>query len=160
MCGVSDIHFPPSPHNFMMSVTKVTIMQIEGKNCHIMVNSSTVSLLLLHPYGSEMKCRNYLPNISECIVPFSSVFRCLASPADQVLVTKFVLQESIHLEGSLQATSKILDSIRAQKSKGCWGERITAHFIREVYVPGVLHRIGIDPAPFNIYITGLESYIT
>lgn len=103
----------------MMSETKVTIMQIDRKNCYGMVNSSIVSLPLLHPYGSEMRCWNYFPKIAECILSFSSVFRCLASPADQVLVTKFVVQESIHLKGSLQATNKILDSIQAQKSKGC-----------------------------------------
>lgn len=75
----------------MMSETKVTIMETEGRNCHGMVNSSTASLLLLHPCGSEMKCRNYFSNIVEYILPFSSVFRYLASPADQVSVRKVCL---------------------------------------------------------------------
>lgn len=77
----------------MINKTKVTITEKgkERKNCHGMVNSSAASLLLLHPFVSDMKRRNHFSNTVEYILNFSSVFRCLASPADQFLVRKVCL---------------------------------------------------------------------
>lgn len=90
----------------MTNEAKVTIMEMEEENCHTMVYNSRASPPLLHPHSSEVKCSNHFSNIVKSIPPFSSMFRCLKSPADQALVRKACLTQKRVLEGIFQATKR------------------------------------------------------